>query len=37
VSTVAGIEYGRALFRYTEYDVKGVMLARRTITPAIAG
>jgi hypothetical protein len=37
VSTVAGIEYGRAIFRYTEYDVRGVMLARRTITPAIAG
>ena len=37
VSTVAGIEHGRATFRYRQYDAKGVMLASRSITPAIAG
>ena len=37
VATVAGIVRGRATFRYAEYDARGVMLAKRTITPAIAG
>jgi hypothetical protein len=37
VETVTGIADGRATFRYEEYDGKGVMLARRTISPAIAG
>lgn len=37
VSSVAGIHYGRARFRYAEYDAKGVTLAKKTITPAIAG
>jgi hypothetical protein len=37
VATVTGIGRGRATFRYAEYDARGVMLAKRTITPAIAG
>jgi len=37
VETVSGIGEGWAGFRYEEYDEKGVMLARKTITPAIAG
>jgi hypothetical protein len=37
VATVSGIGEGRAGFRYEEYDEKGVMLARKAITPAIAG
>jgi hypothetical protein len=37
VTTVAGIRHGRARFRYVQYDAKGVLLARRTMTPAIAG
>ena len=37
VSAVAELSYGRATFRFREYDAEGVMLARRTITPAVAG
>ena len=37
VETETGIVNGRATFRYDEFDRKGVMLARRTMTPAIAG
>jgi hypothetical protein len=37
VETVTEIGRGRATFAYEEFDAKGVMLARSTITPAIAG
>jgi hypothetical protein len=37
VETETRIGGGRATFVYGEYDAKGVMLARKTITPAIAG
>jgi hypothetical protein len=37
VTTVAGIGRGRARLRYAQYDGKGVLLAKRTIAPAIAG
>jgi hypothetical protein len=37
VETWTAIGNGRATFRYEQYDSKGVMLAHKTITPAIAG
>jgi len=37
VSTFAGIAYGRATFRFREYDERGVVLASRTISLAVAG
>jgi hypothetical protein len=37
VETGSPIGNGRATFSYGEYDAKGLMLGRKTITPAIAG
>jgi hypothetical protein len=37
VTSVSGIGHGRARFRYTQYDRRGVRLTRRTIVPAVAG
>ncbi len=37
VESETRIGNGWAVFEYEEFDAKGVMLTRKTITPAIAG
>jgi hypothetical protein len=37
LATASGIGFGQATFRYVEFDARGVVLARRRITPAVAG
>src|SRR5205823_2314236 len=36
VSTVSGINHRAAVFKTAQYDSRGVLLSRRTVTPAIA-